>query len=79
MRICIDKEISLNFFDHEDIEILNKLSFYFSEKDGIITILGQKVDLSEDKIEDFLDILSWSGLIVILERYSKGRYTLKTE
>jgi len=79
MRVVIDKSFLLEDANKEDIDFLKGCTiFHQIEGTGDVTIIEQKIDLSEDYMEAFLDIVDWAcrGTIT-LERYATGRYGLK--
>ena len=74
MIICIDYDQHLKLpLDEEEMEFLSDMGI----KHNSTTIYAQKVCITPDCTEEFLDILETTkGSGIILQRYDYGRYTL---
>lgn len=79
MRLVINKKFNLYCLSEEDYKHLyNCTIWYENVDDHVVTILEQKIDLYENDMETFLDIVEdCSEFNVNLHRYSSGRYELE--
>lgn len=79
MRLIIETEIKFDEIDEEQSKTLEDFSISFSKSDNLLIINPQKIDLEQNDIEDFLDILYFNFLDnskINLYRYERDRYVL---
>ncbi len=77
MRVVIDNDFEVEDLDHEAFSLLKECTVFHTTDGSLTRIHAQKVDLNEEKMEDFLDVIStFSSHLIHLERYAYGRYGL---
>ena len=84
MRIVLDEEIHLPYYDPEeyevpDLKLLDEVNIRYSIKDNTVIIPWQRIDLPEEVMNDtFLTVLHEYYLGHInLYMYNVGRYSLE--